>query len=144
MDGLSGDDLNWKPLESANSLCVLAVHVMGNAADNILDMLCKQDVSRNRDEEFRSVGTSPEAVHRRWHELQAQISTCLDGLPTGSLERQYEHPRRGRLTGRETLVVVARHAAKHMGQAELTLDLLLAAKGRPPVARDAFGTPIRK
>jgi hypothetical protein len=35
----------------------------------------------------------------------------------------YRHPRRGAISGREILIVVARHAAEHLGQAELTRDL---------------------
>jgi hypothetical protein len=40
-----------------------------------------------------------------------------------------QHPRRGPLSGREILIVVARHAAEHLGQAELTRDLMKAATG---------------
>jgi hypothetical protein len=33
------------------------------------------------------------------------------------------------VTGRAILIVVARHAAEHLGQAELTRDLLRAGRG---------------
>ncbi|MBN1310607.1 MAG: hypothetical protein JXB30_04240 [Anaerolineae bacterium] len=42
----------------------------------------------------------------------------------------HEHPRRGQMAGRAELIIVARHAAEHMGQAELTRDLLFSARGR--------------
>ena len=43
------------------------------------------------------------------------------------LDRERVHPRRGLLTGREILIVVARHAAEHLAHAELTRDLLMTA-----------------
>jgi hypothetical protein len=46
----------------------------------------------------------------------------LDGLSEAETMRQ--HPRRGPLTGREILIVVARHAA------EPTRDLMKAATGQ--------------
>jgi len=129
--------------ESANSLCVLAVHVMGNAATTYstcyVNKTCHGTGMKNSDLWVRAGSGASTMARASGTDINVSRRSA-----DGSLERQYEHPRRGRLTGRETLVVVARHAAKHMGQAELTLDLLLAAKGRPPVARDAFGTPIRK
>ncbi|MCB0140064.1 MAG: DUF664 domain-containing protein, partial [Caldilineaceae bacterium] len=38
----------------------------------------------------------------------------------------FTHPRRGQMSGRAILMVVMRHAAEHMGHAELTRDLLYA------------------
>ncbi len=49
--------------------------------------------------------------------------TALSAL---DLEREVTHPRRGALTGRDVLIVVARHAVEHLGQAELTRDLARA------------------
>ena len=39
------------------------------------------------------------------------------------------HPRRGTITGRDVLIVVARHAAEHWGEAQLTRSLLKARTG---------------
>lgn len=130
LDGLAEEDLNWRPLENANSLYVLATHTMGNVTDNLLRILGGQDFHRQREAEFAARGTSPEPLKRQWLELQERIAIALARLTTDDLDRKYEHPRRGQLTGREMLIVVARHAAEHMGQAELTRDLLLAARGR--------------
>ena len=41
-----------------------------------------------------------------------------------TLDRERTHPRRGALTAREVLIVVARHAAEHWGEAQLTRSLL--------------------
>jgi hypothetical protein len=46
------------------------------------------------------------------------------------------HPRRGPMSANEILLVVARHAAEHLAQAELTRDLLqatLATSTQPEV-----------
>jgi len=134
LNDLSEEDLNWRPLENANSLYVLAIHTMGNIEVNILEVLCGQAVHRQRQAEFAARGSSPVDLNRRWSELQACIVSALDQLPAAEFDRMHDHPRRGQLTGREVMIVVARHAAEHMGQAELTRDLLLTARGRtlPP------------
>ena len=135
LDGLSEDELNWRPLESANSLYVLATHVLGTTEENILGVLCGQPVHRQRAEEFASQGVSAEPIWLRWHNLQKRIQAGFEHLPPGELDREREHPRRGRLIGRDVLIVVARHAAEHMGQAELTRDLLLVKQGQAPPSR---------
>ena len=60
-------------------------------------------------------------------------SGALDGLdaatlPAADLDRERKHPRRDMLTGREVLIVVARHTAEHWGEAQLTKSLLLAER----------------
>jgi len=58
-----------------------------------------------------------------WPGLRAELEEGLSALPTSDLARAVEHPRRDPLSGREILIVVARHVAEHLGQAELTRDL---------------------
>ncbi len=121
---LDADDLNWSPLVEANSLYVLATHTMGNVEQNVLGGVCDEPFQRDRDAEFRAQGGSSEAIQRRWRELRDRISKCLDGAPQDRLDRKKEYPGRGLVTGRETLIIVARHAAEHLGHAELTRELL--------------------
>jgi uncharacterized damage-inducible protein DinB len=134
LDGLSEEEMNWRPIENANSLYVLVTHTLGNVEENILGLLCGQTVHRIRDEEFAARGRSMETILVKWRDLQGRIILGLQDLPEGELEHKREHPRRGQLSGREVLIVVARHAAEHMGQAELTRDLLFVEKGKtlPP------------
>ena len=47
-------------------------------------------------------------------------------MSAADFERAEIHPRRGVLTGREVLLIVARHATEHLGRAELTRDLAKA------------------
>jgi hypothetical protein len=123
--------LNWRPpAPNANSLFALATHTLGNAEENILQTLCDQSGSRRRDEEFASRGDSA-AIVERWRMLRADLTAAMAALTPADLDDERSHPRRGALTGREVLLVVARHAAEHLGQAELTRDLLLTTRRSP-------------
>ena len=130
LEGLSADELNWRPqAPAANSLYALAIHTLGNAEENILETLGGQVVGRDRKGEFAVSGDSVEAVAARWRELRERLAWTLTELPASALDAEYSHPRRGTVTGRAILIVVARHAAEHLGQAELTRDLLRAMRG---------------
>ena len=136
LDGLEEDDLNWHPIDSANSVYVLAVHMIANVEANILGVLCSQDIIRHREEEFKARGSSVEPVRQKWLDVQERISSQLAPLSSRDLDREYEHPRRGKVTGRDLLITLARHAAEHVGHAELTRDLLFTARGRPLPERE--------
>lgn len=125
LDGLDVECLNWRPSAAdTNSLYALVTHTLGNAEENILEVLCGQAVGRDRAREFATQGADPILVSARWQDLRSRLEAGLTQLPSGGLDVTYTHPRRGALTGREILIVVARHAAEHLGQAELTRDLL--------------------
>lgn len=136
LEGLEEDDLNWRPLENASSLYVLAVHMVANVEVNILGVLCFQNIIRHRDEEFKARGSSIEPVRQRWLDVQERISSNLTQLSSSDLVKEYEHPRRGKVTGRELLITIARHAAEHVGHAELTRDLLFTLRGKPLPERE--------
>ena len=125
LEGQHADGLNWSPLDDANSLYVIATHTMGNIRQNVLGGLCDEPVQRERDAEFQAAGDSPDEIRARWNELRDQISDCVKDLPQDRLNRAKEHPGRGVISGRETLIIAARHAAEHFGQAQLTRDLLI-------------------
>ncbi len=130
LEGLDEEDLNWRPLRNANSLYILATHVIANVESNILGVLCGLEISRNRDNEFKARGSSAEPLKQRWYELQGKISMNLSELPPGALDKEYIHPRLGKITGRDNFIVIARHIAEHVGHAELTRDLLFTKLGR--------------
>lgn len=125
MEGLDASEINWKPLPTANSLSVLATHTMGNCADNLLSTLCGLTIPRDRDAEFAAYGESSASILKQWQQLRAQIQAQLEQIDDATLNEPRPHPRRGTLTGRDILIVVARHSAEHMGQAFLTRDLIL-------------------
>lgn len=131
--GRDADDLNWRPpAPAANSLYVLATHTIANARQGLLVVLCGHADDRDREAEFRAAGDSGEPLEHRWQALRAEMSACLATLPGTRLDERLVHPRQGELTGRETLLLVATHAAEHLGQAELTRDLLAASRGGDP------------
>ena len=130
LDGLDETDLNWRPLDNANSLYVLATHTIGNVEANILGVLCLQNIHRQRENEFKAHGSSSEPIQKRWREVQESISSHLVKLSSKDLNKEYTHPRRGKITGRELLITIARHIAEHVGHAELTRDLLFSVRGR--------------
>jgi uncharacterized damage-inducible protein DinB len=136
LEGLEEDDLNWRPLENANSLYVLAVHMIANVEANILGVLSFQNIIRHREEEFKARGSSVEPVRQRWLDVQESISSHLAQLSSSDLDKEYEHPRRGKITGRDLLITIARHAAEHVGHAELTRELLFTVRGRPLPERE--------
>ena len=126
LEGLDSESLNWKPLDDANSLYVLATHTMGNVRKNILDGLCERPVTRDREAEFMVRGDSVAEIVASWNELKVQISEAVQELSQSELDREKDHLHRGIISGRELLIVVARHAAEHYGQAQLTRDLVKA------------------
>jgi hypothetical protein len=130
LNGLDETALGWcPPAPQTNSLSAIVTHVLGNTEENILGTLCGRVVKRDRDAEFAARIASPDALRERWRLLEGQIRTALAELEPSELDRERDHPRRGRITGREVLLVVARHAAEHWGEAQLTLSLLRAGQG---------------
>ena len=121
-------ELNWRPpAPEANSIYVLAVHTLANARQNVLGKVCGQDVTRNRDEEFVQVATEENVSILWWPQLRADMEQALAGVEQSRLNVVIEDPDRGSVFGREFLLIVARHAAEHVGQAELTRDLARAS-----------------
>jgi uncharacterized damage-inducible protein DinB len=134
LDGLTPQEINQAPTGNANSLYVLVTHTMGTTAENLLEVLCGQPVHRQREAEFAAHGDSLDALHQHWHTLRDHIQACLAEVDNDALVDVRAHPRRGQISGREVLIVVARHCAEHMGQAFLTRDLILAQRVNMPAA----------
>jgi DinB superfamily len=129
--GMDASQLNWRPpAQNANSIYALAVHTLGNAEESILYTLCDRPGTRDREQEFLAQAQSTAALLGRWQDLRAELEVAMLGLSAADLERSVSHPRRGVLSGREVLLVVARHAAEHLGQAELIRDMAQALRTR--------------
>jgi hypothetical protein len=128
LDGLSGEDVNWKPpADATNSLYVLATHMLGNLHENIVHQLGGQPLDRDRDGEFRASGASAEQLQARWEQLKSEVAATFANLAPDALDREYTRPRSGEvLTGRKLMLNTAIHAGEHAGHAEMTRDLLKA------------------
>ena len=101
----------------------------------MLGALCGQSVHRHREAEFAAQGASPDLIRSQWAGLRERMSQSLAGLPSEVLDREVEHPRYGKLSGTNVLIRVARHAAEHLGHAELTRDLLKAGRKQTDSSR---------
>ena len=123
--------------EDANSLLAIAGHALANAEDNVLGTVCGESVQRERAGEFLQSGVTAEQVRERWEALHQRISTAMGRVKARDLTAERRHPRRGLLTGREVLIVAARHAAEHQGEAELDAPLCWTQRLSP---RDASQT----
>ena len=124
LEGLDDRGLNWRPTpEGTNSLSVIVMHTLGNAEENVLEMLCGEPVGRDRDAEFAASGESEAELQERWRSLRERLQSCLAGLAPEDMGREFEHTRRGVMTGREVMLITISHAAEHIGEAELTLNL---------------------
>lgn len=128
LEGQPAEVLNWRPpAPETNSMYVLANHTVSNAQVNLLGTLCAQLINRNRDSEFTVVTDEDNALDVAWPNIRRELEDALSSLTDDSLDTRYTHHWRGDITGREILLIVARHAAEHLGQAELTCDLAAAA-----------------
>jgi hypothetical protein len=133
LDGLTAEELNWRPAAPAtNSLYAIATHVLGNAEENLLGTLCGEPHGRNYTGEFSAAAPVSDAVRARWAALRARMKQSLGTLTRDDLDAAREHPRRGTITGRDVLIVVARHTAEHWGEAQLTRSLMKARTGGKP------------
>ncbi len=129
LDGQETEGLNWRPpAEATNSLYVLAFHSLGSAEGFILGLLGGEQIARDRDAEFRAHGDSAKPLYARWITLQPRLRNALDAMPFNVLDQVFTHPRLGTMSGRAFLILVAQHMAEHAGHAELTRDLLKAAR----------------
>jgi hypothetical protein len=126
-DGVDEERLNWVPAPGANSLFVLATHVLGSAEETVLNTLCAvRPSTRDREAEFAVAGASTADIAAHWQSLRSEIDAAMDKVTRAQLEATLAHPRRGEITGYEVLLVAVTHPYEHLAHAELTTQLLAA------------------
>jgi hypothetical protein len=129
LDGLDTSEVNWRPpAKDANSLIVIATHTLGAAEAHVLQLLAGQEIDRVRANEF-TVSGDAEPLRARVGVVSDRIAAALDGLAPGELDRERPTPG-GPSTGREVLLWAMVHASGHHAAAQLTRDLILAARSR--------------
>lgn len=130
LDGLDATGLNSRPpIAGANSLYAIATHALANAERNVLGTYCGEPYAWDREAEFSVEGEALELVREHWARLRARMEVALESADPSRLASECDHPRLGRVPGREVLLQAARHAAEHVGEAELTQHLLEQMQG---------------
>ena len=128
--GLDEAAIRTKPAESANSLLVIAKHMLANAERNVLHTFAGQPYTWNREEEFRVVDETADGLRAAHEALVERIRSALDGISNSALDEAVVHPRLGPVPGRRVLLQAAIHAAEHEGEARLTRVLVARATDR--------------
>ena len=114
--------------EAFNSVATLVGHTLGNAEDNLLGTLCGLKVVYDREADFEAPIVDASDIRRRWDSLQARVTEEVARLSDSDVLEVRQHPRRGEIHGLEVLLVVARHAAEHLAQAEMTRTIVEAGR----------------
>jgi uncharacterized damage-inducible protein DinB len=139
LQDLSDEDLN-RPvtLPEANTLFALATHLVGAGEFWVLVLAGGRSIPRDRPAEFRASGSLSDLTGRyqRWI---ADVHEVLDALPPDQMERHID-PSRIRssplaseeVSVREALLHAVEHSALHLGQIQITRQVL----GYPPPAED--------
>ncbi len=124
------------PLPGANSPYVIAAHVAGNARAWVLGIACGRPLRRDRPAEFASSGSHAE-ISAEIGRLMHEIGGALAALDPKELDRRllpaqelWGEGKASEISVREALLHVIEHASIHLGQLQVTRDLLLAERGR--------------
>lgn len=134
IEGLDEGQLNWRPpAPETNSVFVIATHLLGNMEASVLGIVCGQDIQRNRPAEFAARGSSAEPIVARAQELAGRFALALRDLSPERLD-EVSTPTKSvwgagtpaPMSGREALMHTIEHAAMHLGQIDITLDLIRA------------------
>ena len=131
LDGLTATQLNWvPPAAGANSIYAIASHALSAQDGLILGRVFGQPPDPQARAGWGAEGDSIEPLLERWSAsggLRARLYETLSNASRADLERECEHPRLGKFSGWQLLLMVNRHTAEHIGHVELTRDLARAA-----------------
>jgi uncharacterized damage-inducible protein DinB len=130
--GLGDEQLNQRPgVPGANSVYVIATHVLGNVRAWVLGIACGQPLSRDRPAEFASSGAY-DALGRAASALSDEINDALAGLDPSTLDDRFMPAQElwgegepHEISRREALAHVLEHASVHLGHIHVTRDLVL-------------------
>ena len=126
-DGLSDDQLNWKPpAKDTNSIGNLISHILGAELFAVVNRIGGQPVNRDRSAEFSHRMTRVGLLQRRT-EVEAQVREALDKLTATDLDRVVA-TRNGEAPAGKFLLYLMSHISGHMGQVIMTRKLLDAQR----------------
>ncbi len=127
---LPAEALNWRPLATANSLAVLAVHIAGAEHFWIGEVVGGLPATRDRDAEFAIQAKTAEELVRQLDDTATETHQLLAILPPAELDG--ERQARGRtIPVRWCLLHVIDHTALHLGHMQLTYQLWTGRESKP-------------
>jgi uncharacterized damage-inducible protein DinB len=127
LDGLTPEQLDWKPGEDMNSLAVLAAHIAGAERFWFGDVILGQPTGRNRDLEFATRGATEESLATALDSALELAGRALAGLGAGQLGEVRVSPRDGREYSIAWAVAhMLEHTAQHVGHMDITRQLVKA------------------
>ena len=122
-DGLTEDQLNWKPaVKDTNSIGNLMSHILGAEMFLVVERIGGQSTNRNRTAEFTNPVTRDSLVQRR-AEVETRVRETLDKLTAADLNRVVTTPNGEASVGRSLMYLLS-HLSGHMGQVIMTRKLL--------------------
>ncbi|MGO8948598.1 MAG: DinB family protein, partial [Ktedonobacterales bacterium] len=131
LKGLSHEDLN-RPLTlpETNTLFALATHLVGAAEFWVLVLAGGRSIPRDRPAEFRASGSLSDLT-ARYESWIAGVHEVLDALAPEKMEQRIDLSRyrsspspSQEVSVREALLHAVEHSALHLGQIQITRQLL--------------------
>ena len=121
---LSVEALDWSPVEGANTIGVLGVHLIGAERYWLSAVIMGQPSDRVRDEEFQARGWLAVELQEQLEQLSAFERAAFETLTLTDLEHLRRVPRDNReVTVGWALAHVIEHTAIHVGHIQLTRQL---------------------
>jgi uncharacterized damage-inducible protein DinB len=122
-EGLTDDQLNWKPpAQDTNSIGALISHILGAEMFAVVERIGGQSVSRDRSAEFANRVTRDGLMQRR-AEVERRVRETLGKVTAADLSRVVTTPN-GQAPVGNFLIYLVSHVSGHMGQVIMTRKLL--------------------
>jgi uncharacterized damage-inducible protein DinB len=117
LQGLTEEQIWWRPNENSNSIGNLLLHLNGNLRQWIICSIGQQPDRRDRDAEFAERGSlNRDALQRNLELTLTEIDSLLQGIQPDDLLRTYTIQKYENVTGLEAIFHVTEHFAMHYGQ----------------------------
>ena len=130
LQGLNKAQLNQgRPVPNANSVYIIAAHVLGHTRAGMLGIACGQPMQRDRPAGFRSQDAHAGELIGATQRLEEEIEIALAQVAASALEKRFKFssPLWGEVEPHETsirevLTEVVGHASTHLGHLKFTRD----------------------
>ncbi len=120
--GLTSADLDWRPGPETNSIAVLVTHTL-DSERFLTAFVAGIDLARDREAAFRVVGMTADQLSAAIDEIEAVADRHIEAVTGDHLARQLTRSTRT-ASGAWWLLHAMGHAKEHLGQAELTRQLV--------------------